>query len=294
MPMRQPTDPQHRRRGAATLAALVALTAFTTSGLVACAEHRPAPNGLDPVRLAGARFVLLGEVHDNAEQHRKRAALLSRLLSDGRPTAVVFEQLDRGHDATIGAAPRNAEAVATAGRLDRAGWGWPLHKPLFEAALAGGATLSGGDLSNTDARAVVTGGAASVPDDLRPLLDTAGWSAADEASVEQEIGASHCGALPTRLWPAMALAQRARDAALAGAMVAAARQHERVVLIAGNGHVRRDLGVPRYLIGAGTGNGAIVSIGYLEAPDPDAPYDIVDITPAASRPDPCVDFKPRP
>lgn len=283
--MNNPTDPQRRRRLLATLA---------TCWLAACAGLRPAPRGPDPARLQGATFLLLGEVHDNAEQHRKRAALLAGLLSDGRTTAVVFEQMDRGHDAAIDAAPRDAEAVATAGQLDRKGWGWPLHEPVLAAALAGGATLRGGDLSNAAARAIVLGGVSSVPEDLRPLLDAAAWSGADQASVEQEIDRSHCGALPARLWPAMALAQRARDAALAKAMLEAARQHERVVLIAGNGHVRRDLGVPRYLVGAGVEARAIVSLGYLEAADPDASYDIVDVTPAAARPDPCLDFHPRP
>ena len=238
-------------------------------------------------RLRDARFVLLGEVHDNAEQHRLRAELLAQLLADGRPSRVVFEQMDRGHDADIAAAARNAESVAAAGHLDRAGWRWPLHRPLLEAALASGATISGGNLGRDEARAVVRSGSDAVPAELRGLLAASDWRDADEAAVEKDIDAGHCGALPPDLLPGMALAQRARDAALAQALLRPERADERVVLIAGNGHVRRDLGVARYLIGAGVPASRIVAVGFLEGAEPGAPFDLVRITPAAERPDPC-------
>ena len=55
--------------------------AWLALALAACATAAP-----DVERLRSARFILLGEVHDNAEQHRLRAALLRDLLADGRPT----------------------------------------------------------------------------------------------------------------------------------------------------------------------------------------------------------------
>ena len=47
------------------------------------------------------------------------------------------------------------------------------------------------------------------------------------------------------MWPLMARAQFARDAVMARALAAHAERG--VVLLAGNGHVRRDIGVPRWL-----------------------------------------------
>ena len=114
--------------------------------LCGCTTPATIPTADEMQRLRASRFVLLGEVHDNAEQHRQRAALLSVLLTDGRPTTIVFEQMGRDQDAAIGAAPREAEAIADAGRLDRRAWGWPLHKPLVEAALAASAPIRGGNL----------------------------------------------------------------------------------------------------------------------------------------------------
>ena len=264
---------------------------LTATTLTACGSLSSPPSDGELHRLRQMRFVLLGEVHDNAVQHSMRAALVADLLADGRPTRVVFEQMGRANDTLIAGAARDAESVATAGRLDRTGWRWPLHKPLIEAALTGGATILGGDLSRDDSRAIVRSGKSAVPADLRTLLDGARWSPDDQAAVEREIDAGHCGALPPSQFAGMALAQRARDAALASAMLQAGKTVERVILIAGNGHVRRDLGVPRYLMAAGVAGSQIVSIGYLEQSDPAAPYDLVRVTSAASRADPCAGFQ---
>jgi len=254
-------------------------------------------------RLRSARYVLLGEIHDDAVQHRLRAAVLRALLADGRPTWVVFEQIDRQHNAAVAAAPRDAEAIATAGRLDRKAWAWPLHRPLFDAALAAGAMVVGGNLSRAEASRVVSGGAAQAPVELQgwlvaPEADPAplplGWSLAQDSTLRRQVDEGHCGALPPAMIGSMALAQRARDAALALAMMAAP-PGARVVLIAGNGHVRRDVGVPHYLAAAQAEG--IVSVGFLArgpggAMQADGPYDEVWFTAPVDRPDPCASFRP--
>jgi uncharacterized iron-regulated protein len=260
-----------------------ALLALVMS-LAACAGA-----ATDPLvaSLRGARYVLLGETHDNAEQHRRRAVLLRELLADGRPARVVFEQLDRDRNAAIMAAPRKAEAVADAGGLDRAAWRWPMHKPLVEAALEGGAKIAGGNVSRAQLRDVVQKGAAAAPADLRPMLDDAGWSRAQQAELESLIHRGHCETLPPDRLAPMALAQRVRDAAMASEMLKAAPS-ERVVLIAGNGHVRKDVGVPHYLREAGIPSADIAVVGYLEhGEQTDAPFDRTLRTTAANRPDPC-------
>ncbi len=256
----------------------------------ACATQPPALDDSALPRLRQARFILLGEVHDNAAQHRLRAALLDQLLADGRPTTVVFEQMARAADAAIAAAPRDAEAIADAGRLDRRGWGWPLHKPLIEAALRASARIEGGNLETDEVRAIVRTGPSAVPTDLHPLLADTHWGTDPQQALEREIDAGHCHALPAAQWPAMALAQRARDAAMAQALLDAAASGGRAVLIAGNGHVQLDLGVPRYLRAAGVPASQIVAIGYLEEADRDAPYDLVRVTERAPRADPCAAF----
>ncbi len=275
------------------------------AGVVDASGAAPDPAALLQ-RLRGARYVLLGEIHDNAQQHELRAVLLRRLLSDGVPSVVVFEPIDREHSAALAAAalatPHDVDAVITAGALDRSGWRWPLHRPVFVAALEGGATLAGGNLSRAEASRLVRGGAAQAPAELRALIDPvldASWTPEQQTELLHQVDVGHCGALPASMLAPMALAQRARDAALALAMVQAAQRAApgaRVVLIAGNGHVRRDIGVPHDLAVLDA-TARVVSVAFVESEDgrpaaTDVPSDVVWFTPRAERPDPCAGFKP--
>lgn len=260
--------------------------------LASCVHAPPAL----PPGVADARFVLLGEVHDNPRHHALRAQWLQVLLADGRPTRVVFEQLDATRDAALrearAATPTDSNAIARAGGLDAKAWRWPLHQPLFDAALAGHAELAGGNLPRDNIRAVVREGPTAIPTNLRPLLDAPGWTAEQQRDTEADIAQGHCGALPPAQIAPMALAQRARDASMAQAMLAAPAG-SRVVLIAGNGHVRRDRGVPHYLRAAGVPDSAIVAVALVEEGDEASvgAYDQLKRTAREPRPDPCEAFK---
>jgi uncharacterized iron-regulated protein len=108
---------------------------------------------------------------------------------------------------------------------------------------------------------------------------------------EREIDAGHCGALPASLWPRMAAAQFARDAVMARALAAGGERG--AVLLAGNGHVRRDIGVPRWLR---IDPRRVWSVGYLEAGDASAPteaFDAVVRTQPVDRGDPCAALRAR-
>ena len=70
-----------------------------------------------------------------------------------------------------------------------------------------------------------------------PLAEALNWELVD----------SHCGAMPPQAFGGMAAAQRYRDAHLADALLGAAARHGSAILIAGNGHVRSDRGVPWYI-----------------------------------------------
>lgn len=240
-------------------------------------------------RLRAARFRLLGEVHDHPEHHRVRARLISGLRDRAD---VFFEQFDRDHDAplrTAQAAGSDADGLAKAGALDTKAWAWPLHRPLLEAAISGMLPVRAANLSRADARRIARSGTLA-PEDaaLASALVASAWTDAREQALRRTILDAHCGMLPEKVAPAMALAQRARDAAMALALASAAGP---AVLIAGNGHVRRDLGVPLYL----PPRASVLSVGFLETrageADPRAyepgAYDYVWFTAPQPRPDPC-------
>ena len=261
--------------------------------------------------LVRARYRLLGEIHDDPAHHAIRARLVTEIAESGVRPAVVLEQFDLDHDAALQVAQRagaDAEQMATAGALDRKGWAWPLHAPIVAAALAMRLPLRAGNLSRRtlsgDPDALLRSDAA-----LRARLRGAHWTDAQATELRRDIVDSHCHMLPDAVVPRLALAQRLRDAAMAQALVDDATA-DGAILIAGNGHVRADLGVPVYLRAAGLADAGArsVSVGFLEVEDDDERardfplrliagnpgFDYVWLTPSIARPDPCAAFRPPP
>ena len=273
---------------AALRSAILALSAL----LFACASA-PGREPWEP-RLSGDSIVLLGEVHDNAEQHRLRLELLRRAFASGWRPAIAMEQLDREHQADLERARRERSSDAQH-LLERAGadagWRWEFYRPFVALALEFDVPLVAANLSRQDARQIVERGFPAVFDAAaiarlgldRPVPTDL------QAAQEREIDAGHCYALPRSLWPAMARVQFARDAVMAAALRAHAPRG--VVLLAGNGHVRRDLGVPRWL--TPPEQARTLAVGYLEGGDAPAPgtFDAVVYTPRAEQPDPCAGFR---
>ena len=284
----------------ARLRLLLLKALFAAAALSACATPTPhwAP------RLSGNTIALLGEVHDNAAQHRLRLELLRRAFESGWRPAIVMEQFDVERQADIERArrerPRDAQHLidqaTTRPERPGAGWNWDFYRPYVALALEHEVPLVAANLSNADARRIVRDGLAAAFDAERLAalgLDRAvapDWQQAQE----REIDRGHCGALPASLWPRMAQAQLARDAVMADLLRRHAAAHG-LVLLAGNGHVRRDIGVPRWLNGSPLQPRLFV-LGLLEHDDtrtsPDA-FDAMLRTEVAERPDPCVEFKQR-
>ena len=99
------------------------------------------------------------------------------------------------------------------------------------------------------------------------------------------IKSSHCGLVDTNLARGMAAAQIARDQFIAQSIEAFAERG--VVVLAGNGHVRRDIGAPRWL--SPSTREHTISIGLLEDDDRIADaFDHVFVTPRQPREDPCL------
>jgi len=258
-------------------------------------------------RLTGARYVLLGEKHDNPDHHQIQAALVRALLASGRRPAIAFEQLTADQAPALArhlaSAPRDAAGLAEAVNWKRSGWpDFALYQPIVEAALNAGVPVVAGNLGTATIRSVARGEPGAVPPELstrygldRPLAPAA------QARLTAEIRDAHCGHLPAARVDSMVLAQRARDATLADSLVSRA-DVDGGVLIAGVGHVRADHGVPLYLV-ARTPSVSIVVVAPLEARDgltkPEdyaaqfdgaLPFDFVWFTPRMDYKDPCAGF----
>jgi uncharacterized iron-regulated protein len=246
-------------------------------------------------RMRGDAVVLLGEVHDNHELLRLRLDVLEHAFAAGWRPAIVMEQFDRERQGDIERArrerPDDAQHVIDVAAPPRSGWNWDDYRPYVALALAYRVPLVAANVSAADTARIVRGGYAAVFDaatvaalGLDRTIDSA-WQAAQE----REIDDGHCHALPSDAWPRMARAQYARDAFMAHVL----REHASggVVLLAGNGHARRDLGVPRWLA---LDPARVQSVGVVETDStlPAAAFDAVVGAPPAARDDPCARFAP--
>jgi uncharacterized iron-regulated protein len=250
-----------------------------------------------PARLRGDTIALLGEVHDNRALHRLRTETLRRACEDGWRPAVVMEQFDIDRQADLDRSrrerPRDVHYLVEQTAGLRSGWTWPDYEPVIELVLEFELVLDAGNLSRAQAARVVREGydaIFSAPQRRDLGLDAsldAGWQRAQE----HEIDAGHCGALPAHMLPSMVRAQFARDAVMA--QVLGRHGAGGAVLLAGNGHVRRDIGVPRWL--AATTATRVLSVGFLETGQPAEMerYDAVVIAEAPPRADPCAAFERR-
>lgn len=244
-------------------------------------------------RLQGADFVLLGEVHDNATQHRLRAELIG--ASASQKPAIVFEQFPWGADSVLQTQPTvPMEDWLDLAGFDRKNWHWPLHEPLVDVTVQYDLLRYGSQLNRERLRPVMQGGPTAAPAPLGDMMIQVPLSEAGAQALVQTLAEGHCGELPQEMVPMMRIAQEARDAAMTEALLRAAQGGHPAWLIAGNGHVGRDYGVPRFLAQLAPGKQVVV-VGFLERePDGALPseadrkvYDVVWVTERAEREDPC-------
>ncbi|QEI06881.1 ChaN family lipoprotein [Pigmentiphaga aceris] len=260
-------------------------------------------------QLIANQLILLGEVHDNAEGHKQRLAALTAAVATGWKPAIAMEQFDREQQPALDAAMAkcaDADCVIDAVVPDRKQWRWDFYKPVITLALREKLPLYAANLSRADAGKVMREGVSKAFDiqSSRAVGMDRGIPATLQAAQERGLEGSHCGMLPPQFVNGMARAQIARDAFMASVMLEARNatpgKPRPVVLLAGNGHVRRDIGVPQWL-----GHNASFVVGFLEidnkAPVHGAgthaqlsqePYDRIDRVAVAERADPCIGMKP--
>jgi uncharacterized iron-regulated protein len=251
--------------------------------------------------IRSARYVLIGERHDNPDHHVLQARLVSKALEGRRAPVLALEMFDLRDQPAIdryfAGAPSTAAGLGDAVRWDEKGWpAWPMYLPIVQAGVDHGASIVAANLSRSDVMAAARSGEVtvaaerlavpSIPEEMREAL-------------EQEMFDAHCGHVPRDKVGMMAVAQVARDAVMARRMTMSLAA-DVVVLIAGNGHVRRDRGVPWHVRKQGA-EGGVVSVGMAEvrpswrdagdvAREHGAEFDFVWVTPEWERADPCAEM----
>lgn len=263
---------------------------------------------------ARARFVILGERHDNPDHHALQAWVVRAMTAQGRTPAVAFEMIGQGQvpalESYLNAHPDDAAGLGPAVQWEQRGWpAWESYRPIAEAALSADLPILAANPSPGESRTVGRQGFGALDAERTAALalDTP-LPEAQRDQLLSELRAGHCNLMPKDAMGPMANVQRLRDAVMADTLIAAARAQDRgAVLIAGGGHARADRAVPWYLRQRLNDPDVLVvrfrevrpeatePAAYLPEQPPGAPraYDYVWFTPANERGDPCAELKKR-
>lgn len=268
--------------------------------------------------LSRSPVVLLGEIHDNPDHHRLRASLIGELANRRRASgqtgpAVVFEHIRADQQHVVDRALHSRRTIGAQALLQRLEWdrsGWPpasMFAPLFDEILSSELPVLGGNTPGRAVREVARQGFSALPQEERSRLALdVQLEAPLNTALIAEIEANHCGLVPESAFPPMALAQQYRDAHLAHVLLGAMDAHGAAVLVAGNGHVRSDRGVPWHLRRRVPEARSVV-VAFLEVdggvadaadyvmrdPAGQPAVDFVWFTPQAERPDACERMRER-
>jgi uncharacterized iron-regulated protein len=252
-----------------------------------------------------ARWVLLGEKHDNAVHHQLQARVVEALGRAGRRVAVVWEMAEPEHAAALRDARFDSvAALGAALAWEARGWpAWAEYQPIAEAALRHGLPMHPGKPARQLVRSLSRGEPLAAA-----LAQRLAWQQPYPAGVEpallEELQESHCGLLPAEALDSMLKVQRLWDAWMADSLLAAGTGSGGddgtapggAVLIAGSGHVREDRAVPWQLRARGGGETftlALVEVAAGRERPADYPafdparFDFVWFTPRVDEKDPC-------
>lgn len=262
------------------------LCALLVAALAACAA---VPLQLDATRRAQldavlpADILLLGEQHDAPEHHRLERDVVQALARRGALAALVVEMAEQGRSTTGLPSDASAAQVRRALAWDGAGWPWSDYGPAIMAAVRAGIPVHGGNLPRARMRQAMQDVAL---DDRLP--------AAALATQHERLRESHCHMLPEAQIAPMARIQVARDQALAGTAMQQRQPGRTVLVIAGNGHVDRALGVPQHV--PDSVRVAVIALlaGTASADEPAIAADLLWRTPATPPRDYCARFRAHP
>ncbi|MEL6947038.1 MAG: ChaN family lipoprotein [Pseudomonadota bacterium] len=262
--------------------------------------------------IQSADLVVVGETHDNTDHHAVQALVAQVLRDRAKLHTVVWEMvslrlqpaLDQFAKGTI-----DSEDLEAALEWEKRGWGaFDTRLPLFKLAKEDGAFLLSGNANRDTVRAIGRNGRAALPDRLAKSAGFAfPFDDQQQKTLLADMATSHCNMLPEKLLPNLALVQRLRDGLMARQAIDSimdGTNNSAGLVITGNGHARKDRGVPYFakqinsgafqtvigLIDVAKGKNAFAD--YPLTDENGAPlYDFVLFTPAASVGDPCEEMR---
>ena len=264
-------------------------------GVVACLLFASPAQSLESVPpQKNSRIFLLGEIHDNPNGHSARLAFVRQLVAQQQKPVVAMEQFDRETQPELDLALARCQDVdCVLKKVGSPDWDWDFYKPYVQMALDHKITLVAANLSNADLRQVMNKGFAAVYSPQVIAEYKLNSLPMQLLSLQRKaIQEGHCNLLPAQAIDPMVQGQIARDVWMASVVMGG--QNPTVILIAGNGHVRKDAGVYQWLSPQHQAQTQVHAYTeQAEKSDPDA-FDHVHRVAAIDREDPCLVFHKMP
>ena len=267
--------------------------AMTALALIGGCVNRPVPPILQPAggtiasatataarvdALLPADALLIGEQHDAAEHQQIGQQVVAHLAGRGLLAALAIEMADAGVSTAKLKPTSTEQQVQDALRWNDKGWPWAAYSLAVMTAVRAGVPVLGANLPTAQMRS-------SMGD---AKLDTQLPGPALKAQ-QQLIRIGHCNLLPESQITPMTRIQIAKDRAMAKTIEDVALPGKVVVLLAGNGHVNRQLGVPQHL--PATLHIKAVHLRAGNATDDDSAFDSTWATPPLAEKDYCAGLR---
>jgi uncharacterized iron-regulated protein len=257
---------------------LLAVLAITLSAsLAGCASGFNATNLQSRLDAwLQADVLLLGEQHDAPEHQALQQHIVAALAARGVLAAVALEMADSGDSTADLPTDASEEHTQKALNWNKAAWPWAAYGPAVMRAVRVGVPVLGANLP----RAHMRSNMADAQLDQR-LPDSA------LKAQQQLIRQGHCDLLPENQITPMTRIQIAKDMRMADTVQTALRPGQVVLLITGNVHADKQLGVPQHLPSALRVKSIRLRAGAAAASGEQEAFDDVWLTPATPDKDYC-------
>ena len=231
-------------------------------------------------QLLPADVLLLGEQHDATEHQLIEQSVVAHLAQRGVLAAIALEMADAGTTTARLQPSASDEQVRLALQWQDNAWPWTAYGPAIMTGVRAGVVVLGANLPRARMRESMT--------DRK--LDAALPGPALKAQ-QQLIRTGHCNLLPESQITPMTRIQIAKDMTMASTLSQAAVPGKVVLLLSGNGHADRSLGVPQHLAPDLKVQVIRLSAGPDTLGDQAGSSDMVWVTPALPEKDYCAGLR---
>lgn len=206
-------------------------------------------------RIENVPLILLGEKHDNPAHHQAETALFKALQQRGKLQAVALEMLPSSEQPQIdqGLKTLRQSAVIDGAAVKQhlpwtQGWSWQQYRELLTALSQSSVQVLGGNLDRNEITTLFQG--------AYPLNGKISTQPAVKQRIAEEIAHHHKLAPSDAHIQTMVSVQQFKDRRMAEALIKGGK----TLLIAGNFHVNKAVGVPLHLVDLGRKDFVVISL----------------------------------